>query len=67
MSDYDTSAENLKALALKLVELLKIRTLPVGLKHFEEVAEISELLDSEYKKSGVLLETLKFDFDEAQR
>ncbi len=43
MSDYDTSAENLKALALKLVELLKIKTLPIGLKHFEEVVEMEQI------------------------
>ncbi len=37
-ADYDTGADNLKLLADKLVQLLRIRTLPIGMKLFEDAA-----------------------------
>jgi len=40
---YDVSAENLKLLAEKLVQLLRIRTLAVGLKLFPDAAEMMKI------------------------
>lgn len=40
---YDVSAENLKKLADKLVQLLRIRTLPIGMKLFEDADEMLQI------------------------
>lgn len=40
---YDTSAENLKLLAEKLIGLLRIRTLPIGMKLFEDASEMEKI------------------------
>jgi len=42
-SEYDTSAGNLKALAEKLVGLLRIRTLPIGMKLFEDARKMEQI------------------------
>ena len=42
-SSYDVSAENLKALSGKLVELLRIRTLPIGLKLFTDARRMMKI------------------------
>ncbi len=42
-SEYDTSSANLKALADKLIDLLRIRTIPVGVKLYEDVAEMENI------------------------
>ncbi|MDE0943406.1 MAG: DUF169 domain-containing protein [Alphaproteobacteria bacterium] len=39
-TEYDVSAENLKALSGKLVELLRIRSIPIGMKLFEDADEM---------------------------
>jgi uncharacterized protein (DUF169 family) len=40
---YDVSAPNLQALADRLVTLLRIRTLPIGMKLFEDAAEMERI------------------------
>ncbi len=40
---YDVSAENLKVLVEKLNQLLRIRTIPIGMKLFEDVAEMEKI------------------------
>lgn len=40
---YDVSAENLKVLSGKLVELLRIRTLPIGLKLFTDARRMMKI------------------------
>jgi len=40
---YDVSAANLRKLGDRLVDLLRIRTLPVGLKLFEDAAEMARI------------------------
>jgi uncharacterized protein (DUF169 family) len=42
-SAYDVSGENLKLLADKLIGLLRIRTLPIGMKLFEDAAEMDKV------------------------
>ncbi len=42
-NDYDVSAANLRDLADKLIQLLRIRTLPIGMKLFEDAAEMMKL------------------------
>jgi uncharacterized protein (DUF169 family) len=41
--DYDISATNLKALAGELIEALRIRTIPVGMKLFKDVEEMKQI------------------------
>ncbi len=40
---YDTSAAHLKQLADRLVDLLRIRTIPIGMKLFEDEAAMNEI------------------------
>ena len=40
---YDTSAENLTTLAEKLILMLRIRSIPVGMKLFEDVDEMKAI------------------------
>lgn len=40
---YDVSAGNLKNLAEELVQLLRIRTLPIGMKHFFDADEMLKI------------------------
>lgn len=40
---YDTSAGNLQLLADKLIQLLRIRTMPIGMKLFEDAAEMQKI------------------------
>jgi uncharacterized protein (DUF169 family) len=40
---YDTSATNLKALTDRLIDLLRIRTFPIGMKLFEDAAEMDKI------------------------
>ena len=58
-NDYDVSAENLKALSAELVELLRIRTIPVGMKLFEDYDEMMEI-------KGVRTPTKDFQFTTCQ-
>ena len=41
--DYDISAENLKRLAEELILLLRIRSIPIGMKLFENVDEMQAI------------------------
>lgn len=58
-SDYDVSGEALRALADKLFHLLRIRTLPVGLKLFEDAADMHAI-------PGVRTPTADFRFTMCQ-
>ena len=40
---YDTSAENLKKLAERLILMLRIRSIPIGMKLFEDVDEMKSI------------------------
>ena len=40
---YDTSAENLKKLAEELILMLRIRSIPIGMKLFEDVDEMKRI------------------------
>ena len=40
---YDISAANLKKLADELVQLLRIRTMPIGMKHFADAEEMLKI------------------------
>jgi len=40
---YDTSAKNLRLLADRLLELLRIRTLPIGMKLFEATSDLEKI------------------------
>lgn len=42
-STYDTSGANLKVLADRLVDLLRIRTYPIGMKLYEDPAEMDRI------------------------
>jgi uncharacterized protein (DUF169 family) len=42
-SEYDTSAANLQALGDKLLQLLRIRTMPIGMKLFEDAADMEKI------------------------
>ena len=41
--EFDTSADNLKALSAELIETLRIRTIPIGMKLFEDVEEMNQI------------------------
>ena len=56
---YDVSAENLKKLADKLVQLLRIRTLPIGMKLFEDADEMLQI-------PGIRTPTASFKFTTCQ-
>ena len=56
---YDVSAENLKHLAEKLLTLLRIRTLPIGMKLYEDAAEMEKL-------PGLRMPTKDFRFTTCQ-
>ncbi len=57
--DYDVSAANLRDLADKLIQLLRIRTLPIGMKLFEDAAEMMKL-------PGISTPTREFHFTTCQ-
>ena len=57
--DYDVSAANLRDLADKLIQLLRIRTLPIGMKLFEDAAEMMKL-------PGIRTSTREFHFTTCQ-
>ena len=42
-NDYDVSAANLQALAGELIEALRIKTIPIGMKLFEDVADMKAI------------------------
>ncbi len=56
---YDVSAENLKKLADKLVQLLRVRTLPIGMKLFEDADEMLRI-------PGIRTPTASFKFTTCQ-
>jgi uncharacterized protein (DUF169 family) len=58
-TEFDTSAANLKGLADKLFQLLRIRTLPIGMKLFEDAEEMA-------KVPGVRTPTKDFHFTMCQ-
>ena len=41
--EFDTSADNLKALSAELIETLRIRTIPIGMKLFEDVEVMNQI------------------------
>ena len=45
--EYDVGAAELRDLAGKLNDLLKIRTLPIGMKQFESLEEMQEAIEVE--------------------
>jgi len=51
-SEYKTGAEDLKALVLKLQDLLKIKTLPIGMKQFESREEMEAVKGVRWPKEG---------------
>lgn len=57
--EYDTSAENLAQLANKLIELLRIRTLPIGMKLFKDADEMMQI-------PGIRTPTQSFHFTMCQ-
>jgi uncharacterized protein (DUF169 family) len=59
MTEYDTSAEALKQGAVKLLELLRIRTLPIGMKLFDSADEMMAI-------KGVRTPTADFNFTMCQ-
>jgi len=58
-TDYDTSAENLKALAEQLIQTLRIRTIPIGMKLFADADEMMAV-------KGVRTPTADFHFTMCQ-
>ena len=42
-NDFDTSAANLKELSRELIETLRIRTIPIGMKLFEDVDQMNKI------------------------
>jgi len=57
--DYDISAKNLQVLADKLIQLLRIRTLPIGMKLFEDAEEMKQI-------KGLRTPTQDFNFTMCQ-
>jgi uncharacterized protein (DUF169 family) len=53
-NDYKTGAEDLKALVLKLQDLLKIKTLPIGMKQFENDEDMEAIKGVRWPKEGRL-------------
>ena len=51
-SEYKTDAESLKGMVLQLQDLLKIRTLPIGMKQFESHAEMELVKGVRWPKEG---------------
>ncbi len=58
-NDYDVSAANLQALAAELIEALRIRTIPIGMKLFEDAADMHNI-------KGVRAPTEDFHFTMCQ-
>src|SRR5437868_5244145 len=51
-TDYRVGASELQALALKLSELLRIRTLPIGMKQFETIEAMNAIPGLRRPKPG---------------
>lgn len=57
--EYDTSAQNLTALSEKLISLLRIRTMPIGMKLFKDAEEMMQI-------PGIRTPTQSFHFTMCQ-